>query len=206
MSDHYYTPMPTTPSDEKYFDIVLRGVPMRFTTDSGVFSKHQIDRGTKLLIENMPLPDAGTVLDLGCGYGPIGLVIAKLRPKIKVVMVDVNERACALARRNAVQNDVVNVTIFAGNGFEPVHDKAPFAAIVTNPPYRAGKKIVYSLMEQAMNYLVPEGKLVVVGQTKQGIKSLKGHLEQLFGQVEEVAKEGGYRVLAAMRRTYASVD
>lgn len=200
MSDHYYSTVPQSDRDEHTFETVLRGINMRFTTDAGVFSKRHVDRGTRLLVESIPLPTEGTILDLGCGYGAIGLTLACLRPDLNVVMVDVNARACELARRNAVTNGVLNVSVFHGDGLEGVREEGPFAAIVSNPPYRAGKKVVFSLLKDAHFRLHPGGYLAVVGQTKQGIKSVKSHLQQVFGNVEDVAKQGGYRVLIAYRR------
>ncbi len=198
-SDHYYSDAPSSKSDERRLKTVLRGQTLTLMTDAGVFSKGRIDRGTRLLIESAPLPSAGTLLDLGCGYGPVGLTFARLRPQLRVVMVDVNHRAVELARRNAELNRLENVKVAAGDGFATLDDGMHFTGIYTNPPYRAGKQVVYGMVDAAYERLEPSGLLAVVGQTKQGIKSLARHIESRFGSVQEVAKEGGYRVLVAVR-------
>lgn len=179
--------------------LALRGVELVLTTDAGVFSRGRVDPGTRLLIEAMRLPEAGPILDLGCGYGPIGLTAAKLRPDLEVHLVDVNERAVALARRNAAANGIRNVRIVQGDGFAPFPPEMRFAAIYTNPPYRAGKAAVYAMAQQAHERLLPGAFFACVGRTKQGVKSLARHLETLFAEVREVEKGGGYRVLEAIK-------
>lgn len=198
-ADHYYTPLPSAASEERTVEARLRGVHLRFVTDAGVFSKKGIDKGTQLLIEHVPLPETGRVLDLGCGYGPIGITLAKVRPDLDVVMVDVNARAVLLAERNAALNGVANVRIEQGDGVAFLEQEGAYAAIVSNPPYRAGKRIVFGLVEAAFERLEQGGGLTLVGQTKQGVKSLAKHVEKLFGHVKVLAKDGGYRVITASK-------
>lgn len=199
MADHYYTARPRSKSAERTIEATLCGLSLRFITDAGVFSKGHVDPGTRLLIEAAPLPDAGAVLDLGCGYGAIGIAVAKLRPDLRVVMADVNERAVSLARRNAALNGVAGVDVRLSDGFAGLEPDLRFQAILTNPPYRAGKERVYGLVAGAKERLEPGGLLVVVGHNKQGVKSLKKHMQVVFGNAEDVAKEGGYRVVASRR-------
>lgn len=199
MSDHYYSAKPTSGHSFGEFELDLRGVQLKMVTDAGVFSKNRLDTGTKLLIKALPLSsDLHTILDLGCGYGPIGLTIAKLLPQATVYMSDINERAVDLARKNAYQNGITNVVIKAGEGMSVFPDQK-FDFIVTNPPVRAGKQIIYPLVEQAFEDLHPKGWLAAVIMTKQGAKSLERKMAEVFGNVIEWEKASGYRVVASRK-------
>ena len=140
MNNFYYTENPDVQHDEKHWEYTLLNYTLSFVSDNGVFSKSTIDYGSRVLINAVDLKNipAGNVLDLGCGYGPIGLFLAKNNPDRNFTMVDVNNLALSLAKRNAEQNQIENVSIFASNVYENVEGK--FAAIITNPPVRAGKK------------------------------------------------------------------
>lgn len=199
MSEHYYTARPTTAHEEITFTATLRGMEFTFHTDAAVFSRNRIDFGSTLLIEVMQLHPAATVLDLGCGYGPIGMVAARLAPQGRTYMVDVNERAAELARRNLEANGVTNAEVRTGDGIEPVSDLA-FDVVVTNPPFRAGKAVVYAMVDGAHKVLKPGGALWVVIQTKQGAPSMKKKLQEVFGDVEDVERESGYHVFRAVKR------
>lgn len=199
MPDHYYSSKPTSSHEFNQIEVKLRGVQLKLATDAGVFSKDRIDNGTKLLINTMPLPaELKTVLDLGCGYGPIGLTIAKLLPEATIYMTDINERAVELAVQNARLNGIVNVILKSGEGFQPVSG-INFDMIVTNPPIRAGKQIVYPLVDAAFQVLNPGGYLVTVIMTKQGAKSLEQKMAGVFGNVAEWEKGSGYRVLVSRK-------
>lgn len=198
MSEHYYTERPSAAHEETSFDATLRGMAFRFVTDAAVFSRERVDFGSLLLIEAMQIGQGDTVLDLGCGYGPIGTVAARLAPKGYIYMVDVNERAAELARRNLAANGIANAEVRVGDGLAPVAGMA-FDTILTNPPIRAGKATVYRLLEEACAALKPGGSLWVVVQNKQGAPSMKRKLEELFGNVTDVARRAGYRVLRARR-------
>lgn len=194
MNEHYYSEKPTVKSDEKSWTYTLLGERFRFTTDRGVFSKAEVDFGSKLLIETFQESEKdGAILDVGCGYGPIGLALAKRYPLRTVWMTDINERAVQLAKRNAEQNDVFNVVVKHSFLFE--HMDEMFASIVTNPPIRAGKKIVHELFEKAYEHLLPDGELWVVIQKKQGAPSAIEKIGELFPEVEIVAKKKGYYII-----------
>ncbi len=199
MSEHYYTRRPGAAHEETSFDATLRGMDFRFVTDAGVFSRDRVDFGSLLLIEAMEIGPADTVLDLGCGYGPIGMVAARLAPQGFIYMVDINERAAELARRNLAANRIANAEVRVGDGLAPVAGIA-FDAVLTNPPIRAGKATVYRLLDEAYAALKPGGSLWVVVQNKQGAPSMKRKLQDLFGNVEDVARKAGYRVLRARRQ------
>ncbi len=199
MSEHYYSRTQKVESDPRYWDFTLRDFRFRFKTDNGVFSKREVDFGSRLLIEAFKLPEApGQLLDAGCGYGPIGLSVAKLDPHRIVHMIDVNERALLLAKENAVLNQITNVKIYESDGLSNVTE-AGFAAILTNPPIRAGKKVVYSIFEQSYEHLQDGGELWIVIQKKQGAPSAIEKLTEIFTDVETVDKEKGYFIIKAVK-------
>jgi len=196
MADHYYSKNPDSKSDPKKWTFTLRGEKFFFNTDAGVFSKGEVDFGSRLLIESFELPAIeGDLLDVGCGYGPIGLAMAKSFPERIVHMVDVNSRAIELSGRNAKENDVENVRIYESDGLSKV--RGEFAAILTNPPIRAGKETVFKFYDEAFEKLKVGGDLWVVIQKKQGAPSTIERLTELFGQVETVEKKKGYYILKA---------
>lgn len=199
MSDHYYTSKPSTASNQRNWNFSLRGETFSFTSDNGVFSKKEVDFGSRLLIEEFVLPKIdGMLLDLGCGYGPIGLSLAKAFVNRQIVMVDVNERALELSEKNAVINGIDNISIYKSDVFSNVTSNG-FAAILTNPPIRAGKKVVHQILEESYGRLVTGGELWVVIQKKQGAPSAIEKLEAVFEEVEIVAKRKGYYIIQAKR-------
>lgn len=199
MSEHYYTKDPKVKSDRKTISSELCGATLSFTTDAGVFSKGGVDFGSRLLVESFVMPDVdGAVLDVGCGYGPIGLTIANLFPDRQIQMVDVNERAIALSKENAMQNQLTNTKIYPSDGLLAV-ESSDFAAILTNPPIRAGKDVVFSFYRNSFTKLVIGGELWVVIQKKQGAPSSAKCLEEIFGNVSVVAKRRGYYILKATK-------
>jgi len=199
MSDHYYSKTPGAESNPQWWNFTLRGHNMRFKTDQGVFSKNEVDFGSRVLIEEFTEPNVeGPLLDVGCGYGPIGLSLAKSFENRDVHLVDVNNRALDLARENAVQNDVSSVKVYESDCLDQV-TSSDFAAILTNPPIRAGKKTVHRILEQSADRLTLGGELWVVIQKKQGAPSAKVKLEELLGNAEVVTKKKGYYILRAKR-------
>ncbi|RRJ62155.1 class I SAM-dependent methyltransferase [Paenibacillus oralis] len=198
MSDHYYSSNPTAGHDRKVWDATLRGQAFRFVSDAGVFAKGGIDFGSRTLIEAMEIPQDARVLDVGCGYGPIGLAAAKLASRGHVTMIDVNSRAVDLARENAELNQVRNVTILESDLFAALEDQK-FDVVLTNPPIRAGKDIVHAIFEGAHERLEAGGVLWIVIQKKQGAPSAKAKLESIFARVEEVTKDKGYRIYKAVK-------
>ncbi|MCF1783055.1 class I SAM-dependent methyltransferase [Lactobacillus mulieris] len=199
MAEQYFTKNPNTKHDLKVIDYHLDGIDLKLTTDAGIFSKNRVDYGSGVLIRNMleENPVSGNILDVGCGYGPIGLFAAKKWPDRQVDMVDVNERAMDLARKNAEVNGVTNANIFASSVYENV-DKQ-YAMILTNPPIRAGKNIVSEILEKSYEHLLVGGKLLVVIQKKQGAPSAKKLMERTFGNCEIVERDKGYYILRSVK-------
>jgi 16S rRNA (guanine1207-N2)-methyltransferase len=199
LSEHYYSRTQKVESEPKFWDFTLRSQLFRFKTDNGVFSKKEVDFGSRLLIEAFELPNVeGSVLDVGCGYGPIGLSIAKNYPERIVHMIDVNERAIELSKANAVQNAVHNVEIYESDTLINVKEYN-FAAILTNPPIRAGKKTVHDIFEQSYEHLVTGGELWIVIQKKQGAPSALEKLKERFTTVETIDKSKGYFIIKAVK-------
>lgn len=198
MANHYYDQSPETKHDRNTISFTLRGFGLRFVTDAGVFSKSGVDYGSRVLIDAMELGKADQVLDVGCGYGPIGLTAAKLAPEGHVTMIDVNERAVQLAQENARLNGIGNVTVLQSDLFVAVQGRA-YRTILTNPPIRAGKSVVHRIFEEGYELLEPGGSLWVVIQKKQGAPSAKEKLESLYAEVEEVTKDKGYRIFRAVK-------
>lgn len=200
MSDHYFTTNPNTVSDTAAWTYTLRGHEFKFVTDAGVFSKKTVDFGSRLLIETLDFSEMipGDLLDVGCGYGPMGLALAKEDPERKVEMVDVNERALGLAKQNASNNRLSNVLIHTSDVYGSVEGEA-FAAIVSNPPIRAGKKVVHGVLTGAFDLLKDGGTLTVVIQKKQGAPSAKAKMEETFGNAEVIIKDKGYWIIQSFK-------
>jgi 16S rRNA (guanine1207-N2)-methyltransferase len=198
LSDHYYTSRPAVEHDEREFTFDLRGYKLRFVTDAGVFSRDRIDFGSVLLIETMEIAADAAVLDVGCGYGPIGITAAKLAQRGHVTMIDVNERAVELARRNAAANGIRNVDILVSDLYSAVQDKQ-FDVILTNPPIRAGKEIVHRIFTEGHERLKEGGVLWVVIQKKQGAPSAFKKLQETYAEVEEVERSKGYFIYKARK-------
>lgn len=197
---HYYSENEEDlKSEPTYYDFKYKDHVYKFKTDNGVFSKKFIDFGSYTMLNYFtPNTISGPILDVGCGYGPIGIIISSLF-NLNVDMIDVNERALGLARENVVLNGVQNVNVFKSNVYSNVPLEAKYASIVTNPPIRAGKKVIYDIYDGAYDRLIPGGELWVVIQKKQGAPSTKEHLETLFGNCSVVGKASGYFILKSVR-------
>jgi len=197
--EQYFTKSPETKKEIYKFDWNIGTDKFYFYTSNSVFSKSGVDFGSMLLIETVVKENKNTninILDMGCGYGPIGVVIAKLIENSNVTMADVNERALELAMMNANENKVENkIKILNSSAFENIKDK--YDIIVTNPPIRAGKNVVFSFYEGAYEHLNDGGKLYVVIQKKQGAPSSKEKITSLFGNCEVADKKSGYYIFRA---------
>lgn len=193
MSEHYYTENPRSAHDERQIEVKALGRTLRFTTDAGVFSRDGLDRGTEVLLNALPELE-GRVLDLGCGWGAVGVSLGAKDPGLEIVMTDLNARAVELARRNLLQNGV-RAEVLQGDGFAPV--TGTFDAIVTNPPLRAGKAVIYGLFDRARDFLNPGGSLYVVIRKQQGAPSALRHLQEQYKTAGVVDRGGGFWVIRA---------
>ncbi|NLC53541.1 MAG: class I SAM-dependent methyltransferase [Firmicutes bacterium] len=204
MTDHYFTVEPGSARQPREISVTLRGKELRLQTDAGVFSRDRLDLGTKVLVESLDLTGVRAPLDLGCGYGPIGLAVARELPSVQVYMSDLNRRATELAIENAALNGINNVVIKQGDGFEPWQDLFAagfrFDLVAINPPLRAGKEVVLRLFTAARDYLAPAGQLWAVIRTSQGAKTYLRELQKIFPAAETASIKSGYRVLRAYMR------
>jgi len=166
----------------------LRNQQYIFETKPGLFSKDKIDLGTRLLIENMEIKNGDTVVDLGCGYGPIGIVAANLAPEGRVYLVDIDIRALKYAKINAEINSTKNVEILASDGFEKIPPEINFDVVLSNPPSHMPKETIIEFIENSKMRLRENGKLYFV--TVKRIKPLiKREFERVFGNYSSVASK-----------------
>jgi 16S rRNA (guanine1207-N2)-methyltransferase len=197
-TEHYFTQAPKTPAKLGVIHTHLRGKSFEFLTSSSVFSKKQVDLGTRLLIETMSLPETGAILDVGCGYGAVGIAAAASNPRLHVVMTDVNERAVRLARQNARKNKVRNTEVRCGYLYKPVKDLT-FNCVLSNPPVSAGMETVKALITQAPAVMTENASFQMVIRSKIGAKTLPQVFAEAFGKCHVLARKSGYRVLMAQK-------
>jgi 16S rRNA (guanine1207-N2)-methyltransferase len=193
-TDHYFV---AEPESKERFGLVRTTLCCRgfeFLTASSVFSKKRVDLGTRLLIESMVLPKTGCVLDIGCGYGAVGIVAAKLNPKLKVVMTDVNVRAVNLTKKNASLNKVCNTEVRYGYLYEPVEGLV-FDCVLSNPPVSAGMDTVKAIVTQASRVMADKATFQMVIRSKIGLKALPALFYETFGNCSILARGSGFRVL-----------
>ena len=200
---HYFSADPQSSSQPIEVEVQVRGLNLRLHSDRGVFSRTHADYGTLLLARTAELPPHGAILDLGCGYGLLGIVAALASPQAAVTLVDINPRAVELARLNCLRHLVRNAEVLTGDA-PTVLGERTFDAVLCNPPYRAGKAAVMALLGDAARRLNAGGAVWFVGRTKQGIKTLARDLGSLFDRVETAEVKGGYRVMVGRRAEAAS--
>lgn len=198
MGEHYSTRRPTSQRTPAEVAILVRGLPLSLRTDAGVFSRRGLDRGTELLIEALDLGPCELILDLGCGYGAVGIAASRLSEGGHVLLTDVNERAVRLARDNVRRNGVANAEVRAGDLYEPVAGMA-FDHIACNPPIRAGRAVVDRIITEAPEHLLEGGRLWLVARTRQGAGSLRERMNEAFGNAAIVKRGGGYKVLCSRK-------
>ncbi|HIQ39335.1 MAG TPA: class I SAM-dependent methyltransferase [Methanothermococcus okinawensis] len=195
---HYFSEKPTSAQRERLIEAILRGKRFIFKTDSGVFSPKKVDKGTKVLVEALELDKKDKLLDVGCGYGVIGISVCD--EVDTVVMTDINRRAVKLARENIKINNLEdrNIEVLHSDLYEKVKDRK-FTKIVSNPPIKAGKEVVHRIVREGKELLEKGGSIWLVVQRKHGAKSLAKYMGEVFGNVRTVTVKGGYRVLTSRR-------
>lgn len=193
-NDQYYTREPASASNPIPCAFQYRGHALRFTTDAGVFSRGELDEGTRLLLDALPAL-RGDALDLGSGWGAIGVSVAKANPDVRVTMTDVNLRALELCKKNAEANGV-SVECLESDGMDALSGRR-FDAVITNPPIRAGKQVIYRMFADAAKALKAGGALYLVIRKQQGAESCVKYLKTLYGQVDRLERSGGFWVLRA---------
>ncbi len=195
MSDQYFAREPESESRPAACSFDYRGRTLRFTTDAGVFSRGELDAGTRLLLDALPETLSGAILDLGCGWGPIGISVKAAWPETDVTMADVNLRALAWSRKNAEANGVRTECV-ESDGFAALEGRI-FDAVITNPPIRAGKQVIYGMFADAAAHLKPGGRLYLVIRKQQGAESCIRYLKTLYASVEKLDRSGGFWVIRA---------
>ena len=195
MTKMYFAENPDAKHDIHELKVELLGQQMTFLTDAGVFSKKMIDYGSRVLLSALEFNKKEMLLDVGCGYGTLGLTLAKAQ-ELEVTLVDINQRALDLARKNADANQV-SADIFQSNVYE--HVTGQFHHIISNPPIRAGKQVVHEVISGSYAHLLADGDLTIVIQKKQGAPSAKAKMEEVFGNCETLKKDKGYYILRSVK-------
>ncbi|PIY60344.1 hypothetical protein COY95_02265 [Candidatus Woesearchaeota archaeon CG_4_10_14_0_8_um_filter_47_5] len=196
--EHYFSEKQTSALQLKKITVSLKGDlgnlgdSFEMYTGAGVFSKDALDAGTRLLIESALIKKEWKVLDLGCGYGIVGIALMRRFPGLQIIMADVNERAVFLSRKNVLLHNFRNARVVQSNLFEKIPQM--FDAILTNPPQSAGKEICLRLIDESQHHLKPGGLLQLVARHNKGGSVLAHHMERVFGNLSISAKKGGYRV------------
>ncbi|XJS10596.1 class I SAM-dependent methyltransferase [Aerococcaceae bacterium WGS1372] len=202
MSEQYFSSNPNSQHNEKQIQTQVNGIDLKLITDSGVFSKNGVDYGSQSLIktfmEEGQLESGQSILELGSGYGPILIALAKQAPENQYTGVELNERAYQLAIRNATLNKVEQIEWVLNDATE-VELANKYDYVLTNPPIRAGKKTVHQFVNQAYDLLKPQGSLWVVIQKKQGAPSMMSHMNEIFGNASRVSQDKGYWILMSVK-------
>ena len=196
---HYFDLDPSLASKERTIEYVIDGRVITLVSDNGVFSKDKIDEGSLAFLKVLvPLRLSGRILDLGCGYGPIGLTIAMTSPNARVDLADINSRAVALCERNAKKLGLSQrVTCLQSDIYEKI--EGPYDSIVVNPPIRAGKVVTYAMYEGAMQNLIDGGSLFIVIRKAQGAESAARYIESIFGNIKLLDRAKGYHIYQAVK-------
>ena len=196
---HYFQDDPNLASNIKTISFEVNGLAMNLLTDNGVFSKNKVDEGSLAFLRViLPLELGKNILDLGCGYGTIGLTLAIAKKDARVTLADVNARALALCKRNAdAYNLGQRVTILQSDIYEKIEGK--YDSIVINPPIRAGKSVTYRMYEEAKQYLIDGGSLFIVIRKAQGAPSASKYIESVFGNIALLKRDKGYYIYQAVK-------
>ncbi len=196
MAEHYFTSKPTSAMRKETIRTNLRGLDLQFTSSSGVFSASGIDKGTEVLIEYAQIIGTEHLLDLGCGYGPVGISLKKAFPSLNVTCSDINERAVFSTKENARNNHLELKTVIS-DGFAKIPDE--FDAILLNPPQSAGRDVCERLIKESFQHLKKGGNLQLVARHHKGGATLANIMEAIFGNVATVKTKSGYRVYISKR-------
>lgn len=195
---HYFENDNNLKEDKKIINVDMFGKGFRFSTNSGVFSKDKVDYGTKLLLNNIVIhKKSGKLLDLGCGYGVLGVILGENYKNLDIDMVDVNERAVTLANYNLQLNGVNGVNCYVSNIYEGVSSKYDY--IVTNPPIRTGKDVLLQFLVGSYDYLVSDGQLWFVMRKDHGVKTMILRLQELF-DVQIVCRDKGFYIVKCVKK------
>lgn len=197
--EHYFTSNPKSIVRKKSFKTRILGNDIIINSSSGIFSAKEIDFGTRLLIENAKI-NGKDVLDLGCGYGIIGIALKKINPDINITMIDVNERAILATKENCLSNNVDAIVLRSDIFSHPEIKNKIFDTILTNPPFSAGKRLCFQFIEEGATHLNKGGLFQLVAPHNKGGESLKKKMLEVFGNAGEITKKSGYRVYISIKK------
>jgi 16S rRNA G1207 methylase RsmC len=189
---HYFSEKQDSRPDIRQIEVRLKKINFKLFTAAGIFSKDELDKGTELLIENAQVNDGDHILDLGSGNGIVGISIKKMYPKSKVLMTDINERAVMVSRKNIVLHRLEGIDARKSDAFSNIPES--FHTILLNPPQTAGKELCFRMIEESILHLNKGGSLQLVARHNKGGETLSLKMEEVFGNVVDTAKKGGFRV------------
>ena len=199
--EHYFSENPSIKSERRNIKYSINDKFFEFITDNGVFSKSKVDFGTDLMLKEFIKENRNgcfmnneefSVLDMGCGYGVVSVIIKSFYKKAILTLSDINERALELSRENLQRYGIKNFNTVKSSAFDNID--GTFDVILSNPPIRAGKKIIFEIYEKSFDHLNRNGEFYCVIQTKHGAKSTQKKLEEVFGNCETLTIDGGYRI------------
>ena len=204
--NHYFSEKPEIKSEKKTIKYTIQNKKFEFITDNGVFSKSKVDFGTDLMLNEFLKKNRGLevekikILDIGCGYGAVSVILKSFYPEISITLSDVNERALELSEENLKKYGINDYHIIKSDAFEKITEK--FDVILSNPPIRAGKDIIFKIYSEAYEHLNENGEFYCVIQTKHGAKSTQKKLMEIFGNCDTVTIDGGYRIFLSKNKIY----
>ncbi|MDD6712068.1 MAG: class I SAM-dependent methyltransferase [Sharpea porci] len=194
---HYFENDDSVISEPATITYDFQGQHLTYTTDHGVFSRQRLDYGSRVLMDAIDIGNAKSMLDAGCGYGTMGIALKSVHEDLQVLMTDVNKRAITLAKENIKCNNLEGIDVIESDVYENVHDR--YDLVISNPPIRAGKKVVSAIISGSYDHLNEGGRLVIVIQKKQGAPSAKKLMEEIFGNATVIKKDKGYYILQSYK-------
>ncbi|MCF7799022.1 methyltransferase [Candidatus Woesearchaeota archaeon] len=193
---HYFDKEQQSELSEEEITVRLFGKLFKFYSASGLFSREHLDNATKLLVENCELTSGQKVLDLGCGWGAVCLLIGERCSYLKLFACDSNTRAVAYTKKNARKHNI-SVIVKQSNILD--NQDKDFDVILTNPPYVAGRETCFDFINQSFEHLKQGGSLQLVARHNKGGKMLEKHMQDIFDNVTVLAKSGGFRVYKSVK-------
>ncbi len=188
---HYFSRKQQSNAKERKILVRYQGAAYEFFTASGMFSVEHLDTGSEVLITYCKIKGKENVLDLGCGWGAIGILLKKRYPSVEITFSEINERAAKMARKNCERHQV-DATVYCSDGFERI--KENFDVVLLNPPISAGRELCFRLISESYAHIAPGGNMQIVARTQKGGRMLASFMEKTFGNVAVLKKKSGFGV------------